>query len=239
MRTLRTAIGLILILTFADALRAAAVTGRAIITPAAKGKAADNSGIVVWLEPAGSATPDSGASTPAPLKMVQKNQTFQPHILAVQSGTAVDFPNGDPIFHNVFSNYGGQVFDLQLYAPQTSKRVVFRRPGIAYIFCNIHESMSGIVAVVPTSYFALTGRDGRFEINAPAGNYRLHVWHERSVARKLQELERDVTVSNQGLNIGEIRVSEDGYVAQSHNNKYGQKYPPAPESSFFYPGGRR
>ena len=62
-------------------------------------------------------------------------------VLAVQVGTPVDFPNADSILHNVFSNFDGQVFDLHLYAAQTSRRVVFRRAGIARIFCNIHPTM--------------------------------------------------------------------------------------------------
>jgi hypothetical protein len=143
------------------------------------------------------------------------------------------------MLHNVFSNYDGQIFDLQLYAPQTSRRVVFRRLGIVHIFCNIHESMSAVVAVLPTPYFAVTGSDGRFEIRAPAGVYRLHVWHERTLGKKLQELERSLTLGDGNLNAGELTVSEEGYVAQSHKNKYGQIYSPAPEESFFYPGGRR
>jgi plastocyanin len=201
-----------------------------------------SSGVVVWLEPAdGAATPPASAAggTVPVAKILQKQRLFLPHVQAVQVGTAVDFPNLDPIFHNVFSNYDGQVFDLHLYAPQTSRRVVFRRPGIAYVFCNIHESMSAVVAVLPTSYFAVTGADGRFEIRAPAGVYRMQVWHERSLPEKLQELSRQVTLGEGAANAGEIRVSEEGYVARPHKNKYGQPYPPPPEEAFFYPGGRR
>jgi len=120
-----------------------------------------------------------------------------------------------------------------------ARRVVFRRPGMAYIFCNIHKTISAVVAVLPTPYFALTSPDGRFEIRAPAGVYRLQVWHERSVAEKRQELERRVTLGDGSLDAGEITVSEKGYVAQRHKNKFGQEYSPAPEEAFFYPGGRR
>ena len=91
-------------------------------------KKLDASGVVVWLEPA---TPAGQAAVaPKPSAVHQRNFAFLPHVTAVQVGTAVDFPNDDPIFHNVFSNFDGQVFDLHLYAPQTARRVVFRRPGI-------------------------------------------------------------------------------------------------------------
>ena len=78
----------------------------------------------------------------------------------------------------MFSNFDGQVFDLQLYAPQTARRVVFQRSGIVRVFCNIHEAMNAVIAVLPAPYFALTDGPGRFEIQAPAGDYRFQFWHE-------------------------------------------------------------
>ena len=112
---------------------AATVSGNiALVEPGAK-KNRDNSGVVVWLEPANAATRPAPASA-LRATMTQKNKAFIPHVLAVEVGTAVDFPNVDPIFHNAFSNYDGQLFDVQLYAPQTSRRVVLRRPiGRAHV----------------------------------------------------------------------------------------------------------
>src|ERR1700682_4808185 len=78
-------------------------------------KHTDYSGVVVWLEPA-SGTPVMPASA-ARAQMLQKEKTFTPHVLAISVGTVVDFPNFDPIFHNAFSNYNGQVFDIGLYPP--------------------------------------------------------------------------------------------------------------------------
>ena len=121
---------------------------------------------------------------------------FNPHVLPVQVGTAVDFPNSDPIFHNAFSNYEGQVFDLQLYAPKTTRRVVFRRPGIVHVFCNVHEGMSAVIAVLPTPYFALTGADGRFQIQVPPGAYKLQVWNEHGQPESLSRLEQRITVGS-------------------------------------------
>jgi plastocyanin len=196
----------------------------------------DYSGVVVWLERAGG-TPPRASQGFRHAKMEQRNKTFIPHVLAVEVGTAVDFPNLDPIFHNAFSNYDGQVFDVHLYAPQTSRRVVFRRPGMVRVFCNIHATMSAVIAVLPTPYFAVTGPDGRFKIEAPEGAYRFQVWHERSNAETLSRLERPIQLGPRGLVLAELRVSEQGYLALPHKNKYGHDYPPAPEDHVFYPLG--
>ena len=199
-------------------------------------KTADDSGVVVSLEPLGGAPPPAAASEAV---LRQKNTMFAPHVLAVQVGTAVDFPNMDPIFHNVFSNYDGQVFDVRLYAPETSRRVVFRRPGMARVFCNIHESMSAVVAVLPTPYFAVTRADGRFSIDAPPGQYRLRVWHERSEPDAMTRLERLVTVTDAGAAIPQTTLPVGPDVVVPHLNKYGQKYPERPPDHIFYPGARR
>src|SRR5207244_12067889 len=98
------------------------------------------------------------------------------------------------------------VFDVRLYAPQESRRVVFRRPGMARVFCNIHESMSAVVAVLPTPYFAVTRADGRFSIEAPPGQYRLRIWHERSGADALAGLERTLAVTEAGAVIPQTTV---------------------------------
>src|ERR1039457_5852455 len=106
----------------------------------------DFSGVVVWLEPTNGDPP--GRVPPHHFRMVQKEKHFTPHVLAIPVGSAVDFPNKDPIFHSVFSNYDGQIFDLGLYRPYTSKDVVFKRAGIVRVFCNIHPTMSAVIAVL-------------------------------------------------------------------------------------------
>src|SRR5438093_2611498 len=106
---------IILLFLCAHCAAAATITGNVVLTSATgnAAKKSDNAGVVVWLEPvAGAPAPPAAAKTAI---IDQRNQTFLPHVLAVQVGTAVDFPNSDPIFHNAFSNYEGQVFDLQLY----------------------------------------------------------------------------------------------------------------------------
>ena len=218
---------------------AATVTGSVVLvdqdgrTP----KKRDYSGVVVWLEPVG------GPPRPAPAKpkqatMEQRNTTFVPHVLAIEIGTAVDFPNHDPMDHNAFSNFDGQVFDVHLYAPQTSRRVVFRRPGIVRVFCNIHETMSAVIAVVPTPYFAVSNAAGRFELPAPAGEYMLRFWDERSEPDAVERLARRATVGAENVTVPATQISVSDQPLP-HQNKYGRDYPQRPEDRVFYPGARR
>jgi plastocyanin len=185
-------------------------------------KHSDYSGIVVWLEPL---TPQQ----PAPHKkveMAQKGKHFLPHILPIEVGTTVDFPNYDPIFHNAFSNYDGQIFDVGLYPPGTSRSVTFRREGTVRIFCNIHPAMSAVIVVVKSPYFTVSRKTGDFTIsNVPSGAYRLHVFHERATQQTLDALIRSVEIASD-VDTGRIAVSESGYLLLPHKNKYGKDYPP-------------
>jgi plastocyanin len=196
----------------------------------------DYSGVVVWLEPIGSSATRTETSAANAL-IDQRNKTFIPHVLAVESGTAVAFPNSDTIAHNAFSNGDSQIFDLGLYDPKASPRVVFRRPGIAKIFCNVHEQMSAIVAVLPTPYFAVTGANGSFQIQAPAGSYRLRVWHERALPDLLAKLEQQISVGNSNVVLPKIEISEESYQPTPHKNKWGLDYR-QPQGQYV-PGGRR
>lgn len=185
----------------------------------------DRSGVVLWL------TPLSALPVPAPSAkravMLQKNKMFHPHVLAIQTGMAVDFPNYDPIFHNAFSTYDGKIFDLGLYPPGTSRRVLFDRPGIVRVFCNIHESMSAIIAVLPTPWFAVSARSGEFLIrNPPPGEYLLHVFHERALPEVLERLQRRIVVAAGGAKLEPVRISEAGYLPAPRKNKYGLDYVP-------------
>lgn len=203
----------------------------------AAAKKRDFSGAIVWLDATGS-TARPSVPPPGPAAMSQRNRTFLPHVLAIQVGTAVDFPNDDPFFHNVFSNYDGQVFDVQEYAPKTSRRVVFRRTGIVRVFCNIHETMSAVIAVLATPYFAVTGPDGRFQIRTPSGQYELYVWHERVDPDAAAKLQRPVTVGAGDVAMPAIAMPVSDRPIAAHKNKYGQNYAFDP-SSIFYPGTRR
>jgi plastocyanin len=168
--------------------------------------------------------------------MLQKNKMFTPHILPIVTGTMVDFPNADPIFHNAFSSYNGQIFDVGLYPPGKSKSVRFSRPGVVRVFCNIHPTMSAIILVMDTEYFATTAKDGSFELNLPAGEYELNIFHERATEQTLAALSHRIIVGEQPLRQPEIAVSEGGYLLAPHKNKYGKDYGPPPDDHIVYPG---
>jgi plastocyanin len=206
---------------------------------AAVRKHMDYSGVVVWLEPmAGSLHPaaaDSGAA-----RMVQKEKTFTPHVLAIRVGTSVDFPNFDPIFHNAFSNYNGQLFDVGLYPPGSSKQVRFARPGIVRVFCNIHATMSAVIVVLNTPYFETTQKNGAYQFrDVPAGEYTLRFFHERATQATLDSLARRITVTEGSVSLPAIGISESGYIVISHHNKYGQDYAAAPDDGGVYPAVRK
>ena len=226
--------------TWDPSVLAAPVTGNVVLLGPDGGalKKRDYSGVVVWLEPVRSG-PRSSPAQPKPVTMDQRNKTFVPHVLAIEVGTPVDFPNDDPVVHNVFSNHDGQVFDVQEYAPQSSRRVVFRRPGMVHVFCNIHETMSAIIAVLPTPYFAVTNTAGRFEIQAPAGEYTLRLWHERSQPEAIAKAVRRVTVTDPNIALLETELAVSDQPVTPHMNKYGRDYPARPEDRVFYPGARR
>ena len=232
---------LVLTLTLAPGVAAAqTITGTVTLAGAQERQARKpaNTDAVVWLEPIGTGIRPV-TSPPKPELMNQRNKAFVPHVLAIAVGTAVDFPNSDPISHNVFSNVEGQVFDLQVFAPRASRRVVFRRPGIVRVFCNIHETMSAVIAVLETPYFAVTDRTGRFEIQAPAGAYRLQFWHERAQPEMLARIARPVTVGAAPVSLPDTQIAMSDQPLLSHTDKYGHEYAQRVDEHIFYPGARR
>lgn len=119
-------------------------------------------------------------ANPVPLKVVQRDATFEPHVLPIVVGTTVRWPNEDDIFHNVFSMTETQDFNLGFYKKEKVPEVHFDRLGRVDIFCAIHTNMHCIILVLPNPYFAMADSHRRFVIkNVPAGSYRLKAWHER------------------------------------------------------------
>jgi plastocyanin len=111
--------------------------------------------------------------------MNQRNETFVPHVLAIMTGTTVEFPNSDRIYHNVFSLSKPATFDLGRYAAGRSKSVRFDRPGIVRVFCEIHSHMSAFILVFGHPFFAMTDGDGAYRLNnIPAGTYNVIAWNE-------------------------------------------------------------
>ena len=192
--------------------------------------------VVLWL------TPIDSPSVPTPLpaqassrvRLVQKNKSFEPHVLVVPVGSLVEFPNRDPFFHNVFSLFEGKRFDLGLYEAGTARDVRFDKPGVSYIFCNIHPEMSAVVIAVETPYYATSDPRGEITIrNVPAGRYTLRVWYEAALAETLNSMTREITVSEDNVALGVLRLVSAN-VTQSHKNKYGRDYdPPTPDSPVY------
>jgi len=210
--------------------REAEVRGRvSVVAQNGTAESGRNNGVVVWLTPlSDEARSESRAQPGTPhLKLVQKGKRFSPHILAVQLGSWVDFPNRDPFFHNVFSLFEGKRFDLGLYEAGSTRSVRFDRPGICYIFCNIHPQMSAVVVVVDTPYFTLANDAGEFLLSSVrAGNYRLNVWEEHCTPETLKKLSHEVVVGQVTATIEPVQLREARETVVLHPNKYGSSYDP-------------
>ena len=193
--------------------------------------------VVVWLTPPEGSAPVQVTDLPEQHpSLTQKNKSFSPHLLVIQVGSVVEFPNHDPFFHNVFSLFEGKRFDLGLYEAGTTRRVRFDRAGVCYIFCNIHPEMSAVVIVLDTPYYGISDRRGIIDINkVPPGQYTVHVWNERSLPEDLAQSRREVMVSPAQTSLGRLRIRETE-VTLAHKNKYGQDYEkPAPPGPGYIP----
>jgi len=187
-------------------------------------------GVVVWLTPLDSHTP----LKPFPagsLKLVQHNKSFEPHLLIVPVGAVVQFPNHDPFFHNVFSLFEGKRFDLGLYEAGSSRNVSFDRPGVSYIFCNIHSEMSAVVIALDTPFYSVSSSKGEIVIpDVPVGRYSMHLWYETALPETLKTLTREINVTESTSTLGVLQVTAER-AASAHKNKYGMDYePPAPNA---------
>jgi len=132
----------------------------------------------------------------------------------------------------VFSIYQGKPFDLGLYESGSSKKIKFVRPGVSYIFCNIHPEMSAAVVVLTTPYFAMTGPDGTFSItHVRPGSYKLQVWYELASESELESSSQELVVGSRDASVSSITLhSSDG--RKEHLNKYGEAYPVSKPQSY-------
>jgi plastocyanin len=231
-------VGTILVLAAAPSIaESVTVTGRTRLERSSKTVTTGDAGnVVVWLSPLGSAVaidPDSDR-WPSHPRLTQRNKRFEPHVLIVPVGASVEFPNHDPFFHNVFSLFDGKRFDLGLYEAGTTRDVRFDKPGISYIFCNIHSDMSAVVIALDTPYFAVSNARGDISIpDVPPGRYMMHVWTENSLPDVLQTKVREVTIGAANASLGIISLPES-QIGLTHTNKYGQEYePPSPSSPVY------
>ncbi len=208
------ALFLLLVLAVAPPAAAGTVKGQVQVRDKGGRAAADVTDVVVYV--------DGARAKAAPVKavMTMKGKNFTPRVVVVPVGGTVEFPNEDPIFHNVFSVSGDNRFDLELYKRPKSGSWTFQHPGVARVYCNIHPQMSAVVLVRDNPYFTKTTQDGSFAIpDVPAGKYVLRAWHERG-----GEAAREVTVTAGGETQVPLTLDASGYKRLPHKNKYGKDY---------------
>jgi len=134
--------------------------------------------MVVILE-AGKDGPKLSPKPPATEMLIQQGARFQPEVIALPVGSTVEFPNSDPIFHNVFSLSKAQPFDLGYYPQGQSRTVKFNNPGVVQVYCHIHANMYAAIVVTASPWFQKPSPDGSFSFTGvPAGSYRLTAWHK-------------------------------------------------------------
>jgi plastocyanin len=132
-------------------------------------------------------------------KMIQREFQFLPAVLPIQTGSAVEFPNEDNDYHNVFSYSKPRRFDLGRYRKdEKPAAVVFDKPGVVKLYCEIHEHMRATILVLDTPHFVRTDADGSYRLtDLPPGQYKLKAWldenrvFERAVAVREGETERE------------------------------------------------
>lgn len=172
---------------------------------------------VTVLDPSGKAAVDAVVflESPAakaaarPMKQAeisQRNKTFVPAVTVVTTGTAVHFPNRDTVRHHVYSFSPVKVFEIKLYVGTPSSPVVFDKPGIAVLGCNIHDNMLAWTVVVETPWFAKTDTQGLAQFQqVPPGVYRLRTWHP-DLPVGAAALDQALTVPDQGVTQVKVRL---------------------------------
>jgi plastocyanin len=155
-----------------------------------------------------------------PVEIRQREQKFQPPLVAVTAGQTVTFPNDDPFFHNVFSPTPSGKFDLGQYKRGETKTKTFTKIGAIDVFCNIHPEMAATVLVLPNRRFARAAADGSFQIDGVRpGRWKLFAYSRRAVVPASAPIEilsgRTSTIS--------LSIVESGKDF-THLNKYGEKY---------------
>ncbi len=206
---------LLLALVVGQAAGAGSVTGRVQVLDKAGKPASDVGDAVVWV--------DDVKTRPRPTRatITMQGKTFVPKVTVVPVGSTVDFPNQDPILHNVFSVSGENRFDLDLYKRPKSGSWTFQVPGVVRVYCNIHPQMSAIVMVRDNPFFAKAAADGSFRIEGvPAGRHVLKAWHERG-----GESSTEVVVpAGPGEVSAELRLDASTWRRAQHKNKFGKDY---------------
>ena len=172
------------------------------------------SNVVVFIKQAGVATGSLQQLEPA--VMDQRDMSFVPHILVVERGTAVEFPNSDVVAHHVYSFSKPNNFVLPLYKGNQPEPVVLNHDGVVTLGCNIHDSMLGYVVVVDTDVYGLTDATGRITltVNDAASGYEIEIWSPRIRAKK-ESMRRQISKLPKGVVTFELKKS----LRRAHTDK--------------------
>jgi plastocyanin len=175
---------------------------------------------LVWLEPAANGRVAKRA--PVTFNMVTRGKALLPHVLAIPAGSTVNFPNDDPISHNLFSLSSANAFDLGLYRRGAGKSHKFDTPGVVNVYCNVHPNMSSVIHVLATPYYAFVDGNGNFSIgDVPPGRYRAVAWNEQG---GMSESQLDVAAAS--MPAIALSIDSTGYRAATHLNKENRPYAP-------------
>jgi plastocyanin len=211
---------ILLITIIACAMPAAAATVSGKVNFISKrGQNPTVSETLVWLEPAGGKII---RKSPATFQMMTRGKMLIPHVMAIPTGSTVEFPNDDPISHNLFSLSTGNSFDLGLYRRGAGKSEKFDSPGLVNVYCNVHPNMSSVIHVMATPFYVFSDPAGNYALtDVPPGKYRLVAWNEIG-----GQAETPIEVSSAGAVSGNLSVTLDSrnYRATQHLNKNGKPY---------------
>jgi plastocyanin len=202
-------------LTVLGAIAAFPVAAATLDVQARDASGAPLADVAVYAMPASG--PVEARTTAARVGEVEQvDREFVPYVTVVQTGTAVAFPNRDPILHHVYSFSPAKPFEFKLYSGKSPREIVFDRPGVVTLGCNIHDWMVGYIVVVSTPHFGRTDAEGRARIaDLPAGRYTLHAWHPRQRAQ----------VAAQEVAVGAQAPSEASFVIDAAPRKVRYKPP--------------
>lgn len=205
-------------LAVASSLHAATVAGKVtFVTKRGQNPVAAET--LVRLEAVGARTPKIAPGT---FQMVTRGKMLIPHVVAIPAGSTVNFPNDDPISHNLFSLSSNNAFDLGLYRKGAGKSQKFDTPGLVNVYCNVHPNMSAVIHVMDTPYYGFADAAGNYSLSSiPPGRYRLIAWNEQG-----GETESPIDIAPSGTVSGNLALMLDSrnYRLTQHLNKVGKPY---------------